>query len=371
MSKWIPEMFFRGWASVEMFFIVSGFVISRGLIPEIEVAFALNDSRARRDHLSFVLKSFFIGRLCKLALPAIFWVVAYFFLFDNIIAPGNGIGWQNFWREALSIVLWVYNLVALTLPKFYFGWFWSLAIEDQFYLVYPFILVLFKTKKERLIVFLGYFLFVTFILRPVVFPAGTENWPKYRIFSPLKFDTIFLGCALFLAQDHAAFKFLARWCRTYRLTTGIIVGSLVLLMFWISFAFDGQPLIAHPLVNLVVLALLIIAVSDTGILRFNGTIGKINRWIYSRSYAIYLCHIPSFGLAQALQIYYDRGHSPLTGLFKAFAVGSTAILLVVVFAEMTYSLLEMPLVLWSKRYVAKLTAPTSVAIQPEPLSVAP
>jgi peptidoglycan/LPS O-acetylase OafA/YrhL len=133
-----------GFAGVDIFFVISGFLISRIILSE----------RAAGD---FSLLDFY-GHRVKRILPALLltlfacWV-AGFFLFDPMqfrVLGGHMEGSSYF-----SVNLWLYRQASG--PAAYFDWksrllpllhLWSLSIEEQFYLIWPaLILVLFRFKR--------------------------------------------------------------------------------------------------------------------------------------------------------------------------------------------------------------------------------
>jgi peptidoglycan/LPS O-acetylase OafA/YrhL len=133
-----------GWASggylgVDLFFVLSGFLISTLLLEEWSTSASLN------------LSAFWIRRAKRL-LPALFVVVAalglYVVLNGAFGGPGaNGlIDLPSLRGDAISTLLYVSNWHAIYAHQSYFVQFstpsslqhtWSLAIEEQFYLLWP------------------------------------------------------------------------------------------------------------------------------------------------------------------------------------------------------------------------------------------
>ena len=113
-----------GWVGVQMFFVLSGFLITRILVSE-----------AGQDLKSYLLR-FYWRRGLRI------WPVYFGFLVVCAVA--------YFWVRVpetmptawLWLVTFTYNFGRF-LPDFvdsnYFGHFWTLCIEEQFYLVWPFV----------------------------------------------------------------------------------------------------------------------------------------------------------------------------------------------------------------------------------------
>jgi peptidoglycan/LPS O-acetylase OafA/YrhL len=156
--EWIVKAGKFGWTGVDLFFVLSGYLISSQLFSMM----------AKGKQISFPV--FFLKRFFRI-IPAFLFIVALYFCVP---------GFHE--RESLS-PLWRF----LTFTQNFgldlrihgtFSHSWSLCIEEQFYLLLPLILIsLVYFKKTRL----GYFIFlVLFILG---FLARLYSW--YRFVMPL------------------------------------------------------------------------------------------------------------------------------------------------------------------------------------------
>jgi peptidoglycan/LPS O-acetylase OafA/YrhL len=119
----------KGDLGVDLFFVISGFLIGSILFKEYKRTKTLN------------FKSFYLRRFLRL-FPVYFFsmIIALYFL------DGNG---AERWTTAWSNLIYVNNYVF----KSYMGWTWSLAIEEQFYIVIPFLIVFLfpKFRKKRVL----------------------------------------------------------------------------------------------------------------------------------------------------------------------------------------------------------------------------
>ena len=148
-----------GFIGVDIFFIISGFVISKSLI----------NSKDLNGQIS--LKNFYIKRFFRLYPSLIF-----FFIFSSLILitlsiPTN-IG--NFIRTGLFSLFGISNFYLIRLKNDYFNeeelnpftHTWSLGIEEQFYLFFPLIIFLFNKKRLNAlltILFIVSFYFFLFV----------------------------------------------------------------------------------------------------------------------------------------------------------------------------------------------------------------
>lgn len=122
----------NGDKGVDVFFVMSGFLISGILLKQ----------QAKDGHIN--LKNFYIRRYLRLTPAYYFMLTVYWLLSAN---NSNAI-WANY--------LYVSNF--LPYENQAAGWTWSLAVEEQFYFIYPLILmVVFKWTKHLGVVLLGLF----------------------------------------------------------------------------------------------------------------------------------------------------------------------------------------------------------------------
>jgi len=120
-----------GWAiwvwnsdkSVDVFFVISGFLITGILLKEI------------RNHGRIRLGLFYLRRFLRLS-PAYWFVMAVYVMFGL----GNS---DKIWAN----ILYINNF--LPYGQQAMNWTWPLAIEEQFYLLYPLILMTVMVKAER------------------------------------------------------------------------------------------------------------------------------------------------------------------------------------------------------------------------------
>jgi peptidoglycan/LPS O-acetylase OafA/YrhL len=126
----------NGYVGVDLFFALSGFLITTLLYEEWD----------RRGRIS--LRHFY-GRRARRLLPALALFIAVALLVDMLIYPMTG--WP-FAEKALTSVLFVNNWLAATGHAGDLGSLnptWSLAQEEQFYLIWPLVLLLLLRRRAR------------------------------------------------------------------------------------------------------------------------------------------------------------------------------------------------------------------------------
>lgn len=128
---------FGGWLGVDMFFVLSGYLITSLLCVE----------RARSGRIS--LRAFYLRRMLRLA-PLSLAVLAVIWSASTFAPHRSGLHVSNF--GALSVIGYFSNWVLIHRPADLgsASHYWSLSIEEQFYLLWPLIVVVFaRTIRNR------------------------------------------------------------------------------------------------------------------------------------------------------------------------------------------------------------------------------
>jgi peptidoglycan/LPS O-acetylase OafA/YrhL len=125
----VPGMPGAGWIGVNTFFVISGFIITKLLLRE------------RERHGRIGMRNFFLRRVLRLV-PAL---VAMLAVMALVVRLGLSKSWaQIFLGEALYATLQVHNwngiLFSLPAQAQFLSHAWSLSVEWQFYLIWPFVL---------------------------------------------------------------------------------------------------------------------------------------------------------------------------------------------------------------------------------------
>ncbi|MGO3884980.1 MAG: acyltransferase family protein [Mycetocola sp.] len=323
-----PALAPGGYAGVDVFFVVSGFLITTLLIREHSNTGRLN------------LRAFYTRRMRRL-LPAAAIVV----LVSTTIAlaiGGNIL--VGLFPSIVGIFTFTQNWVMLAQNSDYFAQahtgifdnFWSLAIEEQFYLVWPIILVvLYRAGKSPKIAYLALAVAVACAL-PFAFTAlGAPQAAYLSTFGHLY--GLLLGVLMAVLVTNRDTRFRAR---PY---TAASVGLVAFVAGAVLFAVTAcGPLALDPsrqtfttLAGTGAGALLVLGClyGPRPLLRTvdAGPLG----WLGRRSYGAYLWHMPLIVLADAM-IPAAPGVGPLLGRIGA-------VLLSVYAAALSYRLVEEPI----------------------------
>jgi peptidoglycan/LPS O-acetylase OafA/YrhL len=136
-----PQLLVGGRIGVDLFFVLSGFLITSILLQEFRERGAI--------HLGY----FYMRRALRL-LPALFSVIAFIVIFTWITQPSNLP--ITLWN-AIGALFYFYNWQIVIAPfpdylsgRWMFTHLWSLSIEEQFYTSWPLIvLLLFRFRTPR------------------------------------------------------------------------------------------------------------------------------------------------------------------------------------------------------------------------------
>ena len=197
ISNGLEDFFSNGRLGVSLFFTISGFLIT-------EIITSGKHDRFRIDFKSFYIKR--IGRIYPLVFLMMGVGLWVFLVCDPNSANPKTIFKSpdynyDFWFWA-SIPLFFFNLI-IALQRGNFGAYWrvlwSLAIEEQFYLAYPWILKFLKRSRE-VTIFLGFIIALGLVYRT----AFTFSYPgKWICFlnSFGYFDQIAMGSVLYFVSS--------------------------------------------------------------------------------------------------------------------------------------------------------------------------
>jgi peptidoglycan/LPS O-acetylase OafA/YrhL len=174
---WVIALFANaGWIGVQLFFVLSGFLITGNLL----------DSRKASNYY----RVFFARRALRI-LPLYYTVLLAAF----VVAPL--FGWVGIDESERRSHIWLWIFLSnwafpLGVTSYWFWHFWSLAVEEQFYLVWPWALRLAGTP--RLLRICALLAVLALVIRTVMHALGASTLMVYE-FTVTRMDALALGAA--------------------------------------------------------------------------------------------------------------------------------------------------------------------------------
>ena len=135
--------YFSGDIGVETFFVISGFLITSLLLKE----------KVKRRKVSF--RNFYIRRFLRIVPVAYLFLLALMLLNNYLKLNTSGF-------DFLTAFLYIKNVPFHKYPDWYTGHFWTLSVEEQFYICFPFFMV---TRTNKFILFAAALIFLLPFMR--------------------------------------------------------------------------------------------------------------------------------------------------------------------------------------------------------------
>lgn len=314
-----------GFIGVDVFFVISGFLITGILIKEY----------SNKGHIS--IPNFYARRVRRIIPAATIVILATVILSTIILGRDGSIStyWEAIWS---SVFLNNWYMAFVGVDYFSLGatpsplqHFWSLAVEEQFYFVWPALIILLtffagKTRSKKFRPFLGTTLIAIIIL--------SLSWSVYQTNvepSIAYFSTFTRGWELAVGALLAVLAHKIVISKTLR-TVLLYVGLAMILVAVFTFT-DSMPFPGFAAMLPVFGSALILLSGTNNHAKFNQILtNKFMVWIGGISYALYLWHWPMLILWES-----KTGEKP--GFFVALCLLIISVLL----AWMSTTFIEDPL----------------------------
>lgn len=295
--------FSGGFVGVDIFFVISGYLITNIIVDELEKG-------------SFSLLNFYERRARRI-LPALFFVMLCALPF----------AW--FWMPPMNLKRFSQSLVAVPLFSsnilFYLtsGYFetashikpllhtWSLAVEEQFYVLFPlFLMLTWKLGKKWII----YSLIIITIISLFIAQWTSIKYPSFAFYMlPTRGFEILTGALISLYVNHKSITISASSSVSQ---SASLIGLLLILYAIFTFDSKTQSPSLYTLIPIAGSALIILFSNDKNIVgKFLGS--KLFVAVGLISYSTYLWHQPLFAFIRLRTI-----DEPSTQIFIFLSLGS-------------------------------------------------
>lgn len=303
-----------GYVGVDIFFVLSGFLITALLLKE----------KANTGHIAY---SQFLARRAARLLPATSLLLAVYVCYDLFVAKsGYGLLEAAFIWFAVSD----YSYAILHMPEM-LNHTWSLSVEQKFYLFWPIFIAFFAklTPKTALWTLVCLYLAATIWRLTDLWLWSNWDWTYYR------FDTRLSG---FLAGAILAFRPLNISPLRLPLVEKACLTVLLLAIFFDTWPFAPGMFAAMPATEWATVVLIACVSSGRGELR-TLLMSRPLVYIGTISYGIYLWHYPVIKVLPA-------GFSRLEIFMISLALSA-------VIASASWFLIERPTSRWARDRLSK------------------
>lgn len=322
---------------VDLFLVISGFVITSSLLR----------SRSNVDApRKTVVLSFWVRRIFRLLPSAWFWLfIVLLYRFGAYFWGGS---WGELWRDLLSIAAALLNVMNiygaycpinsagdLCAPNVVaHGHYWSLSLEEQFYLIFP-LLFFFVNRKVFVVLLIAAIALQLFWTRPL-----------FTLFYFLKTDALCWGVLLALLVDTPVYQKLKNFfCKHNYLSTVIVVTTLIALPIVTSDVQGVFTMRSYGVSLVAIMSAVLVLFASFEFLQIdrNNPVYGLLLYLGSRSYAIYVIHLIIFIIIGGFRTGYDLGIES-TAMQLAYdwflCIVATAITLAL--SEWNYRVIELP-----------------------------
>ena len=327
-SRAMPWPIAGGWIGVDLFFVISGFLIAGILID------------TRDDPAYF--RNFYARRMLRI-FPLFYVLVGGIFLVFPLLDHGG------FVRQAGSpawYLLHLGNLPESVLgkdPPYWLGPLWSLAIEEQFYWTFP--LLVHAVDPRRLPRYLAGFAVLALVTRIVTTLLVPANARVQYAFTICRLDTIALGCLLAVFVRHARFE---AWRRKLARPLVLAIAASVIAAVMTELSRTtfygrtfGYSVVAIGFAALVLLVVIHRGRRSTAVLRLAPL-----RYLGKLCFGLYLLHRPADTIVTAIAA---RGGADLGALWLV----PVKIAVAVGLATLSWHLVERPFLRRKDRFASR------------------
>ena len=288
-----------GWVGVDLFFTLSGFLITGILL----------DTRNNAGYF----KNFFVRRALRI-FPLYYGVFALLLLLTPVLHLEWHLGHLAYLFYVGNIAYCMNSNLANLKPDVLFLHFWSLAVEEQFYLIWPWVIYFFARKRRELARLCLGMSAVAFLLRWIVLRMvhGNQAYEWAYAMLPTHIDGLLYGALAALWIRTRAVHLIQPAARRICLVAAAVV-AVVYTTVGVNFYSWTMILIGFPALAILFATVLLQALQrGTWACRLGNV--RLFRFFGKYSYGLYIFHILfAPGLAHYQPVLQGWVHSRVVG----------------------------------------------------------
>jgi peptidoglycan/LPS O-acetylase OafA/YrhL len=326
----ITPRYYGTWTGVDLFFCISGYVITKSLLASLA-------ADSSRDYLV----GFYTKRIFRIW-PSVLCCIGAALLIAYLCIKHAGPNlFDDASKDALPALLNYANFSFFFNPKnhgrAFLGVFWSLSLEEQFYLIIPFLLWWFRRRLP---------VFMVLLLALAFFQFVQQREPWKVLWWSLRTDALIYGVIIAVIEYryNPFFQNAGRRIASYRpvITLLLLPALFALLAVVCAHIFLPHIPLQVSWAGVISACLVFIAALNRGLVLNSALSSPALIWIGSRSYALYLFHNIVFITIKVinfhqLHIAFDRSN------ISYYFLVLTAIGCLCGLCELCYRFVEVPL----------------------------
>lgn len=308
-----------GWSGVDLFFVLSGFLIGGILI----------DARESGNYF----RVFYARRVCRI-FPLYFAFLVPVFLISHF---GRQTLWATPWWTCTTFSQNIWMAIHNDTGSVGTGITWSLAIEEQFYLLLP--AVIYFVKPSQLPWVIGGGIVAAPVIRTGIFMANPHLTAPLLVLLPCRMDSLLLGVATahFLRQP-GAWEFIHSHRRHLWTVIELLTASCAVFLLHPTVTYPPMMLVGYDCLALLFSCILVASLVDQ-------RLGRVlqAKWLIGLggiAYGVYLIHMLTFN-----RVWF------ITGSHSALLVTGLSLVMTILIAKMSWNWFEKPFVRLGHRMI--------------------
>lgn len=329
------NLFTFGWLGVDLFFVLSGFLITDILLRTCNETNFLNNFYRRR-----ILRIF---PIYLLTISLTFYLLPYI--------PHLNVNFDFYRSNQLWFWTFTQNwffIIKNSEPTNFLLHLWSLAVEEQFYLLWPLFFLLFK-KPKTLLLFLTVLLLFVITSRIVLWNYQIEGLKYNSLYTFSRIDGLCLGCILAMT-----IKIWPSFLKKYLGLIVTVLSGFIFLFYFINryhgFSFPFYACVGYT--TFAVLSALLVheAVTENTkiiVLIFSN---KVLRFFGRISYGFYIFHWPIFVLLNPIITNFIGGKESVNSVSTQIIGSIITTTIGLLISLLSYKYYESPFLKLKKRF---------------------